>query len=146
MPDASDLGLKQGERRIGFATVGVPHLIVEVLDLEAADVTGRGRELRHHRLLADGANVNFVSKGHDGTFAYRTFERGVEAETLACGTGAVAAAIMLSDWGESGRETTLMTRSGLPLIASFKRDKGTWLPSLRGEGRIVFEGRLRDLD
>lgn len=145
-PDASDLGLHERERRIGFATVGVPHVIVEVADLEAADVTGRGRELRHHRSLAEGANVNFVAKGHDGTFAYRTFERGVEAETLACGTGAVATAIMLSDWGESGRETTLMTRSGLPLTVSLKHEKGAWLPSLRGEGRIVFEGRIRNLD
>ena len=145
-PDAADLGMIEGEHRIGFAKVGVPHVIVEIADLEAADVTGRGRDLRHHRSLVEGANVNFVAKAPDGAFSYRTFERGVEAETLACGTGAVATAIMLSDWGESGRETTLMTRSGLPLTVTLKRDKGAWLPSLRGEGRIVFEGRIRDLD
>ena len=104
------------------------------------------RELRHHRSLADGANVNFVAKGHGGEFAYRTFERGVEAETLACGTGAVATAIMLSGWGESGAETTLRTRSGLPLSVTLKRENNSWLPSLCGEGRIVFEGRIRDLD
>jgi diaminopimelate epimerase len=144
--DARDLGLKAGERRLGYARVGVPHVVVDVPDVESADVTGRGPELRHHLALSDGANVDFVSKRADGEFSYRTFERGVEAETLACGTGAVAVAIMLSDWGESGKETTIWTRSGLPLTVSLKRDGSSWLPSLRGEGRIVFEGRIRDLD
>jgi diaminopimelate epimerase len=143
---AKDLGIGPGEQRLGYARVGVPHVVVEVLDLEGADVVGRGSELRHHRALIDGANVNFVSKKADGEFSYRTFERGVEAETLACGTGAVATAIMLSDWGESGGETTLWTRSALPLTVTLKRDAGSWLPSLRGEGRIVFEGQIRDLD
>jgi len=96
--------------------------------------------------LSDGANVNFVARRPDGSFTYRTFERGVEGETLACGTGAVATAIMLSDWGESSRETVLWTRSSLPLTVTLKREGDTWLPSLRGEGRIVFEGEIRDLD
>ncbi len=144
--DAKELGLQPGERRLGYARVGVPHVVVDVPDVQSADVTGRGPELRHHRSLADGANVNFVSKKSTGEFAFRTFERGVEAETLACGTGAVATAIILTDWGESGGETTLWTRSALPLTVSLKREAGAWLPSLRGEGRIVFEGRIRDLD
>jgi diaminopimelate epimerase len=144
--DARDLGLKPGERRLGYARVGVPHVVVDVPDVLSADVTGRGPELRHHGSLVDGANVNFVSKRGTGEFAFRTFERGVEAETLACGTGAVATAIILADWGDSGTETTLWTRSALPLTVSLKRDGGAWLPSLRGEGRIVFEARIRDLD
>jgi diaminopimelate epimerase len=145
-PDASDLGRKAGEARLGYAVAGVPHVVVEVPDLEQIDINGRGAELRHHPALRDGANVNFVAKGRDGGFSYRTFERGVEGETLACGTGAVATAIMLSDWGESGKETTLWTRSSLPLTVSLRREKDAWFPSLRGEGRIVFEGRLRDID
>ena len=143
-PDAPDLGRKPGETRLGYACAGVPHVVVEIADIDAADVTGRGPELRHHPALSDGANVNFVSKRRDGAFAYRTFERGVEAETLACGTGAVATAIALTDWGESGSETTLWTRSELPLTVTLERRGKTWLPSLRGEGRIVFEGVLRD--
>jgi diaminopimelate epimerase len=143
--DASDLGRQQGEGRLGYAVAGVPHVVVEVPDIERADVDGRGPELRHHPALPAGANVNFVAKRRNG-FSYRTFERGVEAETLACGTGAVATAIMLSDWGESGKETTLWTRSSLPLTVTLRREKDVWFPSLRGEGRIVFEGRLRDLD
>jgi diaminopimelate epimerase len=146
MPDASHLGPHKNESRLGYALVGVPHVVVEIDDLEAADVTGRGPVLRNHPALADGANVNFVARRRDGSFAYRTFERGVEAETLACGTGAVATAIMLSTWGESAHETTLWTRSGLPLIVTLTRKGPSWIPSLRGEGRIVFEGTLRDFD
>ncbi len=145
-PDASDLGAKNGEARLGYALAGVPHVVVEIEDIETADVSGRGPELRNHPALASGANVNFVAKRHDGSFTYRTFERGVEAETLACGTGAVATAIMLSSWGESAQETTLWTRSGMPLVVTLRRQGSAWLASLRGEGRIVFEGELRDLD
>ena len=145
-PNAKELGMMPGERRLGYARVGVPHVVVEVPDIESVDVNSRGPELRHHRSLADGANVNFVAQAADGSFVYRTFERGVEAETLACGTGAVATAILLSDWGESGRETVLWTRSSLPLTVTLKRDGDSWLASLRGEGRIVFDGEIRDLD
>jgi diaminopimelate epimerase len=143
--DAADLGKKPGEARLGYACAGVPHVVVEIADIESADVTGRGPELRNHSALTEGANVNFVAKRPDGSFTYRTYERGVEGETLACGTGAVATAILLASWGESGKETTLWTRSDLPLTVTLKRDDGSWLPSLRGEGRIVFEGTVRDL-
>ena len=144
-PDANDLGLKAGERRLGYARVGVPHVIVDVPDLEGIDLAGRGRQLRNHPSLRDGANVNFVAKRPDGSWGYRTYERGVEAETLACGTGAVAAAIILSSWGDSGSQTTLWTRSGLPLTVTLRRQGDAWLPSLRGEGRIVYEGHLREV-
>ena len=145
-PDVSALGRHRDESRLGYARVGVPHVVIASKDLERAEVTERGRELRGHPDLApDGANINFVAARHDGTFAYRTYERGVEAETLACGTGAVATAILLSIWGQSGHETTLWTRSGLPLVVTLKREGDAWLPSLRGEGRIVYEGRLKEL-
>ena len=145
-PDASDLGRRQGEARLGYACAGVPHVVVEIADIDAADVTGRGSELRNHPALAEGANVNFVARRGDGAFTYRTYERGVEGETLACGTGAVATAILLSSWGESAKETTLWTRSALPLTVTLRHENDSWLPSLRGEGRIVFEGTIRDLD
>jgi diaminopimelate epimerase len=144
-PDAADLGKKPGEARLGYGRVGVPHVIVKVADIETPDVLGRGRELRNHPDLSDGANVNFVARRRDGDFTYRTYERGVEGETLACGTGAVATAIMLAAWGDSGLETTLWTRSGLPLIITLKREGTSWRPSLRGEGRLVFEGSLREI-
>src|SRR5436305_3392630 len=80
-PDASDLGQKTCEARIGYAVAGVPHVVVEVPDLEGIDINGRGAELRHHPALRDGANVNFVARSRGGGFSYRTFERGVEGET-----------------------------------------------------------------
>jgi diaminopimelate epimerase len=143
-PAPSKLAAKPGEALLGFALVGVPHVIVKVPDLEAIDLDRRGSELRNHPTLTDGANVNFVAQ-QDGGWAYRTYERGVEGETLACGTGAVATAVMLSAWGESGSETTLQTRSGKPLVVRLRRSGTTWLPSLRGEGRIVYEGSIREL-
>ncbi len=144
--DAGELGREAGEKRLGYASAGVPHVVVEIDDVDLARVTDRGPELRNHPKLKEGANVNFVARRADGAWTYRTYERGVEAETLACGTGAVATAILLSEWGESSSETVLWTRSGLPLTVTLGRDGSRWLPSLRGEGRIVFEGRLREVD
>jgi diaminopimelate epimerase len=144
--DASDLGVERGERRLGYACAGVPHVVVEVDEVESAPVVERGLQLRHHPALKQGANVNFVARRPDHAWTYRTYERGVEAETLACGTGAVATAILLAEWGESASETVLWTRSELPLTVTLKRKGSSWLPSLRGEGRIVFEGRLGEID
>ena len=132
--------LEPGEQRIGFARVGVPHVVVGCRDVDLVDVESRGRTLRHHPSLQAGANVNFVSRATSG-WTYRTYERGVEEETLACGSGSVAVAAMLVAWdGESG-PITLTTRSGAPLSVSFENG----VPSLAGEGRLVFEGTLRDV-
>jgi diaminopimelate epimerase len=135
--------LVPGEKRIGFALAGVPHLVVLCEDVELADVGSRGRQLRHHPSLTDGANVNFVSARHSG-WRMRTFERGVEGETLACGTGAVAAAILLSSWGLGGPEVRVHTRSERVLTVRLARGESEWKPSLSGEGRIVFRGCLGD--
>jgi diaminopimelate epimerase len=133
-----------GEQRIGFALAGVPHLVVRVADVYSVDLPERGRRLRFDSALADGANVNFVSPAADGAWSMRTYERGVEGETLACGTGAVACASVLSAWGESNDEaTTIVTRSGRPLV--IRPGVAGAGPSLAGEGRIVFVGELREI-
>src|SRR5260221_4062618 len=88
--DWSAIPTLASESRLGFALVGVPHVTIELPDISTADVIGRGSEVRRHRSLAHGANVNFVARGPDGRWRIRTYERGVEGETLACGTGAVA--------------------------------------------------------
>jgi len=140
-PEAS-LSLDSGERRIGFAMVGVPHVVVLCDNVEAVDVERRGRPVRHDPSLKSGANVNFVSRAGD-EWAVRTYERGVEAETLACGTGAVATAALLANWRESGNGAVIRTRSGLPLRVRFRETAGGVVtPSLAGEGRIVFRGEL----
>src|SRR4029450_3396305 len=125
------------DQHMGFAMVGVPHMVVLCGgDIEDVDVQGRGRPIRYDPALASGANVNFVARDGDG-WALRTYERGVEAETLACGTGAVATAALLAAWGESGRVHSLGPRSGLPLRVRFRKsDAGVVTPSLAGEGRI----------
>lgn len=133
------------EARIGFADAGVPHLVVEVPDAEAIDLLGRGAALRSDRALGSaGANVNFVSRGPGDAWRMRTFERGVEGETLACGTGAAACAAVLRAWGASARETTVETTSGKKLLVSLHDSGGVTTPSLAGEGRLVFEGESVD--
>lgn len=143
-PDAG-ISRQLGEARLGFVNTGVPHLVIRTDDLGQVPLSDRGPELRYHESLRAGANVNWVSRLPDGAWGMRTYERGVEAETLACGTGAVACAVLLQAWGESGSRTSLQTRSGRTLTVSLRDADGRQTPSLSGEGRIVFEGILRDL-
>lgn len=134
-----------GEERMGYARVGVPHLVVLVPDVEQVDVYHRGKELRNLPRLRDGANANFVSRGPSGHWSIRTYERGVEEETLACGTGSIAAAALLTAWGLVDGKVALTTRSGCELDAAVAQSGGEHPPVLRGEGRIVFEGTLGEL-
>ncbi len=134
--------LAAGESRVGFAMAGVPHAVVLCSDAEAVPVQLRGRAIRADRRFAEGANVNFVSPT-EGGWRMRTYERGVEGETLACGTGAVATAAVLSAWsGSEGGVTRILTSSGLPLDVRLERDGAEWRPSLRGGAEIVFRGTL----
>jgi len=133
------------ERRHGYAVAGVPHVVVLCDDVNKVDVAGRGAALRRAGWTGpEGANVNFVSAEPEA-WAIRTFERGVEGETLACGTGAVATAALLRAWGLAGLETALRTRSGCVLQVALREEDGELLPRLRGEGRLVFEGHLGEL-
>lgn len=143
-PDAG-IPLEPGEERMGFGLAGVPHLVIAVRDLDAVDVVGRGRPLRRHKSLRAGANVNFVQPAGDGTFRYRTYERGVEAETLACGTGAVATAVLLGEWGLSKGPVRIRTRSGRELGVRLTDTSAGTIPSLTGEAKIVYQGRLGEL-
>jgi diaminopimelate epimerase len=144
-PDAG-LPLGPSELRMGFADTGVPHLVVLVEDAEAVDVAGRGRQLRFDPSLAEGANVNFVSREDASTWRMRTYERGVEGETLACGTGTVAAGVLLEAWGLSGGQTRLRSSSGKILTAKVRHaEDNKLMPSLRGEARIVFTGELAEI-
>lgn len=137
--------LGSGESSIGFALAGVPHLVVRVADVATVDVRERGRPLRNDPSLAHGANVNFVSRDAEGAWRVRTYERGVEGETLACGTGAVATAILLAEAGEISDMVALTTLSGRALRVRLSRTTGGWQPSLAGEARIVFRGNLGEL-
>lgn len=133
-----------GELGITFTVVGVPHLVVRVPDVDGVDLAGRGRALRFHPALGRaGANANFVSppEAPGGPWRIRTYERGVEGETLACGTGTVAAALAVAP--EAGLPASFISRGGalLSVAARIEGDRATevWLC---GEGRLVFEGVL----
>jgi diaminopimelate epimerase len=135
------LRLAAGERQAALGIVGVPHLVVVVDDLEAVDLKGRGRALRGDPALGPaGANVNFIARNGPG-WAMRTYERGVEGETLACGTGAVAAGCALAEWGLGELPIHIHTRSGRRLTVRARKNGGryedVWLV---GEGRMVFRG------
>lgn len=143
-PDAG-IPLERGEKRMGFALAGVPHLLILVDNLDAVDVVGRGRPLRRHPSLKAGANVNFVQPSANGAFRYRTYERGVEAETLACGTGAVATAVLLTKWGLAKGPIRIQTRSGRELGVRLSGPADAWRPSLTGEARIVYRGQFGEL-
>lgn len=146
VPSAVDLPLEPGEVGMAFTVVGVPHLVVQVEDAAAVDVARRGAGLRAHPAFgAEGANVNFVSPPVAGGSAWliRTFERGVEAETLACGTGTVASAFAVAAAGRAALPLEFTTQRGLRLGVSGRVAGGqaadVWL---LGEGRLVFTGVL----
>ena len=129
------------ETRLGFVRAGVAHVVIIDSDVQTADILGRGSKVRRDRSLRDGANVNFLSRNDRG-WAIRTYERGVEGETLACGTGAVASGILLTEWGESESPVRLRTRSGKDLEVRIRREEKVWYPSLRGAAELVFTGEL----
>ncbi|MDQ2670199.1 MAG: diaminopimelate epimerase [Gemmatimonadota bacterium] len=145
VPRPVDIALKPGEHAILLGTVGVPHLVVLVDDVAAVDVQLRGRELRWDLGAGPtGANANFVSPPLDasgGRWRIRTFERGVEGETLACGTGTVAAALALIASDRASSPVDFVSWGGMPLgvraRVSGGRAVAVWL---RGEGRLVYEG------
>jgi diaminopimelate epimerase len=145
-PTAPTLPLQPGETRAALVRVGVPHLVVEVAQLPRVDVLTRGRALRQDPALGpEGANVNFVAplKEQESIWGMRTYERGVEAETLACGTGAVAAACCLQAWGLAAFPVTLITQSGLPLVVRARAVASTWEDAwLEGEAKLLFRGVL----
>jgi diaminopimelate epimerase len=143
-PESAVIALQPGEIRAGFAVVGVPHLVIQCADVATVDVVGRGRPLRSHPAFAAGANVNFASRGSGGRWRVRTYERGVEAETLACGSGAVATAILLTIWREASGAIQIETTSGKTLRVRLERQDSCWKPSLAGEGRVVYQGSLSE--
>jgi len=136
-----------GEESPMLARPSVPHLVLRVKDVNSVPLEDRGPPLRRDPALGEGgANVNWVAPKGDGTWTYRTFERGVEGETLACGTGAVACALVLAGEKLVQPPVKLWTRSGLPLVVTWDQTpSGASAIRLRGEGRVVYRGILGHL-
>ncbi len=148
LPEPIDLPLQPGEGAMVRCTVGVPHLVVLVNDVSLVDVEARGRVLRFDPAFAPaGVNVNFVGPtpaDPEAGWRLRTYERGVEAETLACGTGTVGAAFALAQAQRSQLPVRIRSWGGNLLSVSGELAEG-WArePWLCGEGRLVFEGVLQ---
>jgi diaminopimelate epimerase len=124
--------------------VGVPHLVLFVEgDLETLPVSALGRALRRHPLMPEGANVNFVRANGSGGIRVRTYERGVEAETLACGSGVVASAAVAARLGLVSPPVTCGTKSGVDFTVDFREEDGRLIDvTLRGDAREIFSAKL----
>ena len=134
------------KRTASFINTGVPHVVYFVDDLETVDIIGDGAATRYHDLFKpDGTNANFAKVTEPGRMLIRTYERGVEGETLACGTGAVAAALIAGAKGLVSSPVTLMTRGGTELKVYFDWD-GMQFENifLEGDAVLVYQGALEE--
>lgn len=123
---------------------GVPHAVIFVDDIESTDVVGLGRQLRHHPVFAPaGTNVNFVGRSGDG-LAIRTYERGVEDETMACGTGVVAGALIAAAKGMADSPVAMVTSGGIALTVQFTGNKSEAVDQvlLKGPAHLIYKGEL----
>lgn len=127
-----------------FLDTGVPHLVLKVEDLEDHEHMTMAPFLRSHPLLAPhGANVNFACLGDDGSVRVRTYERGVEGETLSCGTGATAAALSLANRFGLTSPVKVFPRSGEMLEVGFHLNSSTIENvTMTGPATHLFDGSI----
>ncbi|GAB6176649.1 diaminopimelate epimerase [Desulfobaculum senezii] len=124
---------------VHFVNTGVPHAVAVCDDVAAVDVMQLGRALREHEHFAPaGANVNFIQVRDRGRLYLRTYERGVEAETFACGTGAAASAYVAHQLGLVDTEVELTTSGGEVLQISI--ENGTVF--LQGKAVMTYQGEM----
>jgi diaminopimelate epimerase len=150
MPDPVELRLdyeielKNGSVTVSSVNTGVPHVVVMNETIEDINVFDLGREIRFHEAFTPaGTNVNFICQQKQGHLAIRTYERGVENETLACGTGSIAAALITSCKAEWQSPINLVTRSGEALTIYFKKDGSIFKDIfLEGDARIIYSAQL----
>jgi len=132
------------EFNVSSVNTGVPHVVLLVDDIKKAEVLLHGRKIRHHQEYAPaGTNVNFVQLRRGGDIFIRTYERGVEDETLACGTGAVAAAIVRSATDASASPIHVHVKGGEVLTIHFSRKGLKYFDVfLEGDAKIIYEAEL----
>lgn len=144
-----------GRKRIlyHYLNTGAPHCVVlseenesVIHELRTLNVDEVGRKIRHHsRFAPDGVNVNFVEITDRSTIRIRTYERGVETETLACGTGAIASALVSHRIGRVLSPVTVHTQGGEPLTVEFTFVSGGRYKDveLQGSAEVIYEGSLQ---
>ncbi|MFA5339212.1 MAG: diaminopimelate epimerase [Candidatus Omnitrophota bacterium] len=139
-----NLALSDGGYNVNFVNTGVPHAVIFVDHLEGHNVKTTGKEVRYHDAFAPrGTNVDFVEVGgRNGPIKVRTYERGVEGETLACGTGVTASAIISAAVKNFKSPVTCLTKGGDSLKIYFKRSGDDFTDVyLEGGAREVFLGK-----
>ncbi len=139
--------LESGKVVLDSINTGVPHAILYCDNLENEDVRALGRDIRHHSQFAPaGTNVDFVQKVDGHSLKIRTYERGVEDETLACGTGVVASALLATLKNQVQPPVTVETRGGDILKVDFDPSNGSVHEVyLTGSTRLAFEGTLVEI-
>ena len=124
---------------------GSPHLVIEKDNIDKLDVNNEGRLIRYNDFYKkEGVNVNFIEKISDDQFKIRTYERGVENETLACGTGSTASAICMNFLGrtKSGK-ITMKCRGGDLNVQFNSSNNGFEEISITGPAKLVFDGTIK---
>jgi diaminopimelate epimerase len=138
------LQIENEEAVVHYINSGVPHVVVPVSRIDVVDVRSKGEKMRRHNLFAPkGANVNFLEKRAPKKIAIRTYERGVEDETLACGTGVVASALIFAVTQNMSGTVGVLVRGGSELTVGFDRSGGQFRNvTLTGPAEFVFEGTI----
>ena len=139
-----DLVANGAKERAHFINSGVPHVVVPVSKVGDVDVRKRGEALRRHEKFSPaGANVNFIQKRGPKNVLVRTYERGVEDETLACGTGVVASALIFAATEKVDGPISVTVRSGSELSVDFNRAGAKFTNvTLTGPAEFAFEGTI----
>ena len=133
-----------GEIEFHFMNTGVPHVVVLVPDAETAEVVAQGRAIRRSPIFERGTNVNFVQVKDSGKLVVRTYERGVEDETLACGTGVVACALVAHRVRHLPMPIHVKVRGGDVLAVEAVAESDTFREvMLTGPAKEVFSGEIR---
>lgn len=150
MPDPSglkmdvDLSPEPGWLSVDFVNTGVPHVVIQVENLSGHPVVEQGRVIRYHsKFSPEGTNANFIEVLGPDLVEIRTYERGVEDETLACGTGAIASALVASARGMVTSPVKVKTRGGEELRIYFRKEKNKFCQVwLEGNTSITYQARL----
>ncbi len=126
-----------------FANTGSPHHVELVENIDAFDVFNNGKQIRTKTYGKEGSNINFAEQINNSTFRVRTYERGVEDETLACGTGVTAVAIAMHKTQKTDRTDINLIVQGGELTVSFDEENGKYSNVyLTGPAEYVFEGQI----
>jgi diaminopimelate epimerase len=139
-----DVDAIKNESNYTFLNTGSPHHVQLVNDLKNLDVKVEGAKIRYSDLYGNaGSNVNFVNQLANDIFAVRTYERGVEDETLSCGTGVTAVAIAMHQSGKTNNNIIDLNVEGGKLKVQFDVDNGKYINVfLIGPATFVFEGKI----